>query len=65
VTKSRRDWQGVWHTDSKALIRFLDRNPKVRDLLEVLGVDKNIILKGILKKQSSRPWTGFVWLRIG
>jgi hypothetical protein len=46
VTLSIKDWQGAWHTDSKAVNRFLVRNPKVRDIFEVLGVDKSIILKG-------------------
>jgi hypothetical protein len=33
--------------------------------LEYLGYDGKIILKRILTKHDMRPWTGFIWLRIG
>ena len=39
--------------------------PKGRDHLENLDLDGRLILKWILKKQSGRGCTGFIWLRVG
>jgi hypothetical protein len=33
--------------------------------LEVLGVNRMIILEWILEKQGGKLWTEFIWLRIG
>jgi hypothetical protein len=35
-----------------------------RDHLGELGIDGRKILKQIIKKQSVRVWTGFIWLGI-
>jgi hypothetical protein len=34
------------------------------DHLEDVGVNENITLKWIVKKQGERAWNGFIWLRI-
>jgi hypothetical protein len=36
-----------------------------RDHLGDIGVDERIILERILKRQTVRMWTKFIWLRIG
>jgi hypothetical protein len=35
------------------------------DPLEDQGVERRIILEGILRKSFGRAWSGLVWLRIG
>jgi hypothetical protein len=35
-----------------------------RDRLDDLGVDRNMILNWILRKQGERVWIGLIWLRI-
>jgi hypothetical protein len=43
---------------------FWRENPKERDDFEKKNLERGrIILKPIFKKQDSRSWTGFVWLR--
>jgi hypothetical protein len=49
--------------EKKNACRALAENLKGRDYLENLGVDKNKIVKYILKKLDGRTWTGFIWLR--
>jgi hypothetical protein len=34
-----------------------------RDHLENIGVGGNVILEWILRKQSRKLWTAFIWLR--
>jgi hypothetical protein len=36
-----------------------------RDHPKDLGVDGNIKLRRILRKQGGNVWTGFIWLKIG
>jgi hypothetical protein len=36
-----------------------------KDDLEVLGVDRRIILEWILKTTVGTAWTGLIWPRIG
>jgi hypothetical protein len=36
---------------------------KGKKRLEGVEVDERIILKSVLKKQDTRVWTGFIWLR--
>jgi len=38
--------------------------PGVKSSLKEVGVDGRIILKSILKKNSRRLWTGFIWFWI-
>jgi hypothetical protein len=43
----------------------LVRKHERRDHCEDFGLDRRIILKWILKKQTEGMWTGFIWLKIG
>jgi hypothetical protein len=36
-----------------------------REHLELLGVNRILILKFIFKKWNKEAWTGLIWLRIG
>jgi hypothetical protein len=45
--------------------KIIIRKLKGRDHLEVLGVNRRIILKRILEKSGEMAWTGFTWLTIG
>jgi len=36
-----------------------------RKHLELLGINRNLILKYIFKKWNKKAWTGLIWLRIG
>jgi hypothetical protein len=38
---------------------------EIRDCLEDLDLGGRTILKGTLRKQDSREWTGLIWLRTG
>jgi len=33
--------------------------------LELLGINRKLILKYIFKKWNKEAWTGLIWLRIG
>jgi len=36
-----------------------------REHLELLGINRKLILKYIFKKWNKEAWTGLIWLRIG
>jgi hypothetical protein len=40
---------------------FLWANLEERDLLGVVGISGNIILKWMFKKQSGRAWNALIW----
>jgi hypothetical protein len=55
----------VIHTaDIRAAYRILE-SPKGRDDLEILAIEKRMILKCILKKYCVIMWTVLIWLMIG
>ena len=51
--------------DRRGAYRVLVGDMMERDLLKDLGIDGNIILKGIFKEWDREMWTGIIWLRIG
>ena len=46
-------------------IRFVGKNPKARDHLEELDIERRTILDCILKARIGRDWAGLIRLRIG
>jgi hypothetical protein len=56
----------VHHTGSSEMFaNCWTENLKQIYLFEDQDIDGRITLKRILKKQDSKVWTGFIWLRIG
>jgi len=45
--------------------RFWWGKVEQRDYLEDIGMEENILLKWIFKKQDWRAWSGLNWFRIG
>jgi hypothetical protein len=48
----------------KGVIQNFDQKAKGNRVMENIGTDDRIILRWILKKQSVRVWTGFIWLHL-
>jgi hypothetical protein len=61
----RMRWAGHVVRMGEVFTGFRLRVPKVRELLEDLGVGGRITLRWILGRQESMGRTGFGWLRIG
>jgi hypothetical protein len=53
------------HGEKRNAHRILVRKLKERDHLEGLGVERRIILKGVLQKLDERTWAGFIRLTKG
>jgi hypothetical protein len=50
------------HGKDEKCIQVVVRKPKVINYIGDLGIDGNIIIKRILKKQDVKMWNRFKWL---
>jgi len=51
--------------DEKCRHNFSQKTISVETNLKIQGADVNVILKGVLKKQTMCLWNEFTWLRTG
>ena len=56
---------GTEGRQERSIQGFGGTDPKERNHLQDLGLDRTIILKWIFKKWDGKSWTGMFWLRIG